>query len=60
VAALCIRSAVLGAGLNVRINAAQLKDVEVGAALVARADGFEAAVSAGEAEILAQVRQRIV
>ncbi len=60
VAALCIRSAVLGAGLNVRINAAQLKDVEVAAALVARADGFEAAVSAAEAEILAQVRQRIV
>ncbi|MGA0868771.1 MAG: glutamate formimidoyltransferase [Planctomycetota bacterium] len=60
VAALCIRSAVLGAGLNVRINAAQLKDVEVAAALVARADGFEAAVSAAEAEILAQVRRRIV
>jgi glutamate formiminotransferase/formiminotetrahydrofolate cyclodeaminase len=60
VAALCIRSAVLGAGLNVRINATQLKDVEVAAALVARADGFEAAVSAAEAEILAQVRQRIV
>ncbi len=60
VAALCIRSAVLGAGLNVRINAAQLKDVEVAAALVARADGFEAAVSAAEAEILTQVRRRIV
>jgi glutamate formiminotransferase/formiminotetrahydrofolate cyclodeaminase len=59
VAALCIRSAVLGAGLNVRINAAQLEDSESAAALVDRADQLESAVAKAEAGVLEQVRRRI-
>lgn len=59
VAALCIRSAVLGAGLNVRINAAQLKDGGAAAELVARAAEFEATAVAAEQAILAVVGQRI-
>jgi glutamate formiminotransferase/formiminotetrahydrofolate cyclodeaminase len=59
VAALCARSAVLGAGLNVRINAAQLKDRAVADELRRRADAFEQAAVRAEAEILGIVAARI-
>jgi glutamate formiminotransferase/formiminotetrahydrofolate cyclodeaminase len=59
VAALCARSAVLGAGLNVRINAAQLKDRAVAEDLRARAEAFEQAAVGAEAEILGIVAARI-
>lgn len=59
VAALCIRSAVLGAGLNVRINASQLKDGGNAAKLVARAAELESIAVSAEQEILAIVGRRI-
>lgn len=59
VAALCVRSAVLGAGLNVRINASQLKDGGAAAELVARAAELESTAVAAEQAILAVVGRRI-
>lgn len=52
VGALAARSAVLGAHLNVRINAAGLKDREVAEALLAEAAEIAAKAVAREAEIL--------
>lgn len=59
VGALCARSAVMGAYLNVRINAAQLKGDPEAADLVARGADLVAAAQQLEAEILAAVDERI-
>lgn len=59
VGALAARAAVLGAGLNVRINAAGLKDRETAWRLVAEADGLCEKANAREAEIMKTVNQKI-
>jgi glutamate formiminotransferase/formiminotetrahydrofolate cyclodeaminase len=59
VAALCARAAVLGAGLNVRINCAGLEDQPVRDELLGRADELEKAAQAGEAEVLGIVRGKM-
>ncbi len=59
VGALAARSGVLGARLNVRINAAGLKDREVADALVAEADKIAAAAEEAEREVLKIVEQKI-
>lgn len=52
VGALAARAAVLGAGLNVKINAASLKDRAAGAALVAEAEHLMAKADEEETSIL--------
>ncbi len=59
VGALAARSAVLGAQLNVRINAAGLKDRQVAEELCAEADKIAAAAIAEESEILQIVNSKI-
>ena len=59
VGALAARSAVLGACLNVKINAAGLKDRARAAALVAEAEALSAQAVRLEAEVLAIVGQKI-
>jgi glutamate formiminotransferase/formiminotetrahydrofolate cyclodeaminase len=59
VGALCARTAVLGAGLNVRINAKDLTDPDVRSAYMERAAAFADAAVAAEAEILALVESRL-
>ncbi len=59
VAALCARSAVMGAYLNVKINANQLEGDTVAADLVTRGDELQARAQALEAEILQLVEERI-
>ncbi len=59
VGALSIRSAVMGAALNVKINAAGLKDREMADKLVAEAEALVAAANKEEAEILAIVESKI-
>lgn len=59
VGALAARSAVLGARLNVRINAAGLKDRTRAAELAAEADAIAAEAERKEAEVLAIVEQKI-
>lgn len=59
VGALAARSAVLGAFLNVKINAAGLKDREKAEALVAEAAAIAEAAQQKEAEILAVVEKTI-
>ena len=59
VGALAARSAVLGAQLNVKINAAGLKDREVADALVAEAEAIAAEAVKLEAETLAIVNEKI-
>jgi glutamate formiminotransferase/formiminotetrahydrofolate cyclodeaminase len=59
VGALAARSAVLGAQLNVRINAAGLADREAAERLCAEAEKIAAAAIAAEAEILAIVNGKI-
>lgn len=59
VGALCARSAVLGAELNVRINCAQLADREQAASLVREAARIADEAVAREREILALVAKRI-
>lgn len=59
VGALCARSAVMGAYLNVRINAAQLKGDAEAADLVARGRTMVERAQAMEGEILAMVEGRI-
>ncbi len=55
VAALCARSAVIGAHLNVRINAGDLADAAARAAYLARGAELQAAAEEREAAILAAV-----
>ena len=59
VGALAARSAVMGACLNVKINAAGLKDRTVADALVKEAEEIQAAAQKAEAEILAVVESKI-
>ena len=59
VGALAARSAVLGAQLNVRINAAGLADREAAERLCAEAADIAAKAIAAEADILAIVDQKI-
>lgn len=59
VGALAARSAVLGACLNVKINAAGLKDRERAGALVAEAESIEADAVRLETEVLAVVEEKI-
>ncbi len=59
VGALAARSAVLGARLNVRINAAGLKDRELAAQLTTEADQIAARSEEAEREILHIVEQKI-
>lgn len=59
VGALCARSAVLGAELNVRINCAQLADREQASSLVGEASRIAQEAVAREREILALVAKRI-
>ena len=59
VGALAARSAVMGACLNVKINAAGLKDRAVADALVKEAEEIQAAAQKAEAEILTVVESKI-
>ncbi|MBR3826571.1 MAG: glutamate formimidoyltransferase [Alistipes sp.] len=59
VGALAARSAVMGACLNVKINAAGLKDRAVADKLVKEAEDIQAAAQRAEAEILAVVESKI-
>lgn len=59
VAALCARSAVVGAYLNVRINAKDLDDRDEAAGYVARAQAMVGEVDATEKELLALVEGRL-
>ena len=59
VGALAARSAVMGACLNVKINAAGLKDRAVADALVKEAEEIQAAAQKVEADILAIVESKI-
>lgn len=59
VGALAARSAVMGAHLNVKINASSLKDEAFKNDILARAAAIEAAAIKEEAEIIAIVNQKI-
>ncbi|MEG1621797.1 MAG: glutamate formimidoyltransferase [Alistipes sp.] len=59
VGALAVRSAVMGACLNVKINAGGLKDRAVADQLVAEAEAIVAAAEQAEREILAIVESKI-
>ena len=59
VGALAIRAAVLGAGMNVKINAASLKDRPTAEALIAEANDLIARANAEEAEITRLVEEKI-
>ena len=59
VGALCARTAVMGAYLNVRINAKQLADKEFAADIVSRGAEIERQAQIAEAAVLAIVSGRI-
>jgi len=59
VGALAARAAVLGAGLNVRINAAQLEDRTLAEQFIAEADDLSKQAEAAEREILAIVESKL-
>ncbi len=59
VGALCARTAVMGAFLNVRINATQLSDTAYAGEMLARGAAIEARAQAMESEILAIVNAKI-
>ena len=59
VGALAARAAVLGAGLNVKINAGSLKDREVAEKLIAEANELIVKANAEEAEILKIVESKL-
>ena len=59
VAALCARSAVMGAFLNVRINAAGYRDKNYVAELISKGKDIESAAIALESEILGIVNKKI-
>lgn len=59
VGALCARSAVMGAHLNVKINASSLKDEAFRADILAKAAAIEAAAIKEEAEIIRLVNEKI-
>ena len=59
VGALCARTAVMGAYLNVRINAAQLKDDDDAQDLVRRGAELQRQAQALEGEILAIIEEKL-
>lgn len=59
VGALCARAAVLGAALNVKVNAVDLEDKEYAAKVVAEADAAMAEANRLEGAILATVREKM-
>lgn len=59
VGALCARSAVIGAGMNVKINAASLTDEAFKADILAKAAAIEAKAIAEEAELVKMVNEKI-
>lgn len=59
VGALCIRSAVMGAFMNVRINAASYTDKAFVADIIAKGQAIEEGVIAAEAAILQMVNEKI-
>lgn len=59
VGALCVRSAIMGAFLNVKINAAGLKDKAFAADIVQRGADIEQKAVAAESEILTIVNGKI-
>jgi len=59
VGALAARAAVMGAGLNVKINAAQLKDREKAETLVAEAEGLMKKADSEEKEIIRTVEEKL-
>lgn len=59
VGALCVRSAIIGAFLNVKINAAGLKDKEFAAAILAKGAAIEARAIELEAELLGAANSKI-
>ncbi|MBP5396986.1 MAG: cyclodeaminase/cyclohydrolase family protein, partial [Bacteroidales bacterium] len=59
VGALCARSAVMGAFLNVKINASSLKDKEFASHVIAEADQLQQKAQAWEKSILDKVHRTI-
>ncbi len=59
VGALCVRTAVYGAGLNVKVNLSGFKDQTFVEATLQEADAILAATQAKEAALLALVKQRL-
>ena len=59
VGALAARAAVLGAGLNVKINAASLKDRAKADALIAEAEALACQADAEERAIMEEVNRRL-
>ncbi len=59
VGALAARAAVLGAGMNVKINAGSLNDKEMAGKLIAEANDLIAKANAAEAEIIAIVDAKL-
>ena len=59
VGALAARAAVMGAGLNVKINASSLKDQEAAKALIGEAEALMAEATKQEAEIK-QLVERVI
>lgn len=59
VGALAARSAVIGAGMNVKINASSLKDKAMAQSLIAEADAIIAKAVAEEKEIITLVEDKI-
>lgn len=59
VGALAARSAVIGAGMNVKINASSLKDREMAQSLITEANAIIAKAVAAEEEIIRKVEEKI-
>lgn len=59
VGALAARSAVIGAGMNVKINASSLKDREKAQSLITEANAIIAEAMAAEEEIIRKVEEKI-
>lgn len=59
VGALAARSAVIGAGMNVKINASSLKDREIAQSLITEANAIIAEAVAAEEEIIRKVEEKI-
>ena len=60
VGALCVRSAIIGAYLNVKINAASLKDRDYAETILAKGAEIESNAVQKESEIIALVNSKIV
>jgi len=60
VGALCVRSAIIGAHLNVKINAASLKDRDYAETILAKCAEIERNAIQMESEIIALVNSKIV